>query len=589
MSHLIEDLPSGSRVQFATPKSMKQAVRVLANEFMSRKNMSDQPLTNLSFSTFALHPTVLAGLERAGFTLCTSIQKLTLPVALSGKDIAGQAQTGTGKTLAFLVAVVNRLVSRPAMPHRNPIAPRALILAPTRELAIQIHKDAMRFSGSLGLRFALVYGGVDYEKQRAALQAGVDVIIATPGRLIDYVRQQRVVDLNACEICVLDEADRMFDLGFIKDIRFLLRKLPPCTERQTLLFSSTLNYRVLELAYEHMHQPEKLSVDTETVTVSRVRQRVYFPADDEKIPLLLGLLLSSGGPRTIVFVNTKAVVEPIARALTSHGFKVGILSGDVAQRKRETLLTRFQQGELEVLVATDVAARGIHIEGLQSVYNYDLPFDPHDYVHRIGRTARLGADGDAISFACERYALSLPDIEAFIDQKIPVAQVTPELLSILPRSANHIHCVGDDDTIKEGQNTRRSPTKMAGQQRKTTGLAPNARRRRGPDSGPRVALQSSGSNVTPKVSQTADLDLADAKDATKAPFDSSEWQSRSPIPNAREVALRLKAMQQMATSSQTDAQGQRQAGDPSNQNHKKSLLRHLRDLLARLFGPLKIS
>ena len=587
MTHLIEDLPSGSSVQFATLTRAKQAVRVLAIEFMSKKNMSDQPLTNLSFSTFAIHPTVLAGLEQAGFTFCTSIQQLTLPVALSGKDIAGQAQTGTGKTLAFLVAVVNRLVSRPAMPQRSPIAPRALILAPTRELAIQIHKDAQRFSAGLGLRFALVYGGVDYERQRAALQAGVDVIIATPGRLIDYVRQQRVVDLHACEICVLDEADRMFDLGFIKDIRFLLRKLPPCTQRQTLLFSSTLNYRVLELAYEHMHQPEKLSVDTETVTVSRVRQRVYFPAEDEKIPLLLGLLLSSGGTRTIVFVNTKAVVEPIARALTHHGFKVGILSGDVAQRKRETLLTRFQQGELEVLVATDVAARGIHIDGLKSVYNFDLPFDPHDYVHRIGRTARLGADGDAISFACERYALSLPDIEVFIDQKIPVAQVTPELLSIQPRSANQMHRAAVGDKVAEEQNSRRSPTKMGAQQPKTTELSPNARRRRRPDSQPRVALQSSDGNVTPKITKTEGL--ADATDVTEAAFDASEWQSRSPIPHAREVALRLKAMQQMTTAPQTDAQGKGQASDSGNQNQKKSLLRHLRDFVARLFGPLKIS
>lgn len=395
--------------------------------------MSDKPLTDITFSSFDLHPALLAGLENAGFSRCTPIQALTLPVALAGRDVAGQAQTGTGKTLAFLVAVMNRLLSRPALAERKPEDPRALILAPTRELAIQIHKDAVKFGADLGLRFALVYGGVDYDKQRELLQQGVDVIIATPGRLIDYVKQHKVVSLHACEVCVLDEADRMFDLGFIKDIRFLLRRMPIRTERQTLLFSATLSHRVLELAYEHMNEPEKLVVEAETVTAARVRQRMYFPADDEKIPLLLGLLSRSEGARTMVFVNTKAFVERVARALERAGYRVGVLSGDVPQKKRETLLNRFQKGQLEILVATDVAARGLHIDGVSHVYNYDLPFDAEDYVHRIGRTARLGAEGDAISFACERYAMSLPDIEAYIEQKIPVEAVTAEVLTALPR------------------------------------------------------------------------------------------------------------------------------------------------------------
>ena len=395
--------------------------------------MSDKPLTDLTFSSFELHPSLLAGLDGAGFTRCTPIQALTLPVALTGRDVAGQAQTGTGKTLAFLVGVVNRLLSRPALADRKPEDPRALILAPTRELAIQIHKDAMKFAADTGLRFALVYGGVDYDKQRELLQKGVDVIIATPGRLIDYVKQHKVVSLHACEICVLDEADRMFDLGFIKDIRFLLRRMPERGTRQTLLFSATLSHRVLELAYEHMNEPEKLVVEAETVTAERVRQRMYFPADEEKIPLLLGLLSRGEGARTMVFVNTKVFVERVARALEKAGYRVGVLSGDVPQKKRETLLNRFQKGQLEILVATDVAARGLHIDGIKYVYNYDLPFDAEDYVHRIGRTARLGEEGDAISFACERYAMSLPDIEAYIDQKIPVEQVTSELLTALPR------------------------------------------------------------------------------------------------------------------------------------------------------------
>ena len=395
--------------------------------------MSDKPLTDITFDSFDLHPLLLAGLEGAGFTRCTPIQALTLPLALAGRDVAGQAQTGTGKTLAFLVAVIDRLLKRPALADRKAEDPRALILAPTRELAIQIHKDAVKLGDVLGLKFALVYGGVDYDKQRELLQRGADVIIATPGRLIDYVKQHKVVSLHACEICVLDEADRMFDLGFIKDIRFLLRRMPERTTRQTLLFSATLSHRVLELAYEHMNEPEKLVVETEFITAAKVRQKLYYPADEEKLPLLIGLLSRSEGARTMVFVNTKAFVERVARGLERAGYRVGVLSGDVPQKKRESLLKKFQAGQLELLVATDVAARGLHIDGVSHVYNYDLPFDAEDYVHRIGRTARLGAEGDAISFACERYGMSLPDIEAYIDQKIPGEHVTPEMLVALPR------------------------------------------------------------------------------------------------------------------------------------------------------------
>ena len=409
--------------------------------------MSDKPLTDITFDSFDLHPLLLAGLESAGFTRCTPIQALTLPLALAGRDVAGQAQTGTGKTLAFLVAVIDRLLKRPALADRKAEDPRALILAPTRELAIQIHKDAVKLGEELGLKFALVYGGVDYDKQRELLQRGADVIIATPGRLIDYVKQHKVVSLHACEICVLDEADRMFDLGFIKDIRFLLRRMPERTTRQTLLFSATLSHRVLELAYEHMNEPEKLVVETEFITAAKVRQKLYYPADEEKLPLLIGLLSRSEGARTMVFVNTKAFVERVARGLERAGYRVGVLSGDVPQKKRESLLKKFQAGQLELLVATDVAARGLHIDGVSHVYNYDLPFDAEDYVHRIGRTARLGAEGDAISFACERYGMSLPDIEAYIDQKIPGEHVTPEMLVALPRKPRE----GVEANAEEGE------------------------------------------------------------------------------------------------------------------------------------------
>ncbi|MBZ4186980.1 ATP-dependent RNA helicase RhlB [Thermomonas sp. RSS23] len=457
--------------------------------------MSDKPLTDITFSTFELHPDLLAGLEGAGFTRCTPIQAMTLPVALPGGDVAGQAQTGTGKTLAFLVTVINRLLTRPALADRKPEDPRALILAPTRELAIQIHKDAVKFASDLGLKFALVYGGVDYDKQRELLQAGADVIIATPGRLIDYVKQHKVVSLHACEVCVLDEADRMFDLGFIKDIRFLLRRMPERTTRQTLLFSATLSHRVLELAYEHMNEPQKLVVETEHITAARVRQKLYYPADEEKLPLLLGLLSRSEGARTMVFVNTKAFVERVARALEKAGYRVGVLSGDVPQKKRESLLKKFQAGQLEILVATDVAARGLHIDGIKYVYNYDLPFDAEDYVHRIGRTARLGEEGDAISFACERYAMSLPDIEAYIEQKIPSEPVTQALLTALPRPERPKPEAGaDGDSIGEifkevrearaAEDAKRGGSGRGG--RSNGNERPGARRGNGSDSrGPR--------------------------------------------------------------------------------------------------------
>lgn len=394
--------------------------------------MSDKPLTNICFENFGLHPHLLQGLEEAGFIRCTPIQAMTLPLTLAGKDVAGQAQTGTGKTAAFLVALYNRLLNGLGNPERRAEDPRAVILAPTRELAIQIEKDAKQIGRHTGLKLALIYGGVDYDKQRKLLEDGVDIIVATPGRLIDFVKQHSV-SFRAIEMMIMDEADRMFDLGFIKDIRFLLRRMPGPSERQNLLFSATLSHRVLELAYEHMNDPEKLVVETESITAASVRQTVYFPATEEKLPLLLGLLAQMDANRSMVFVNTKYGCERVALTLERAGYKVGVLSGDVPQKKRETLLARFVKGELSLLVATDVAARGLHIPGVSHVFNFDLPFDAEDYVHRIGRTARLGAEGDAISFACDEYAMSLPDIEAFIEMKMPVAQVDPALLLPLPR------------------------------------------------------------------------------------------------------------------------------------------------------------
>ncbi len=382
---------------------------------------------NILFSQLGLPAEILAGVRTAGFQQCTPIQAQTLPIALTGKDVAGQAQTGTGKTAAFLIAMFNHLLKHPA-PRSSQPAPRALILAPTRELAIQIHSDAEILGSATGLRMAVVYGGADYDRQRDQLQAGVDVLIGTPGRLIDYFRQ-KIYTLNQAQVLVMDEADRMFDLGFIKDIRFLLRRLPPPTERLNLLFSATLGHRVLELAYEHMNNPETVLIEPDKKTVDQVTQRIYFPGNEEKGPLLVGLLRSMQARRTMVFVNTKRAAEEIARLLEHNGLPAEAISGDVPQNKRLRMVKDFQEGTLPVLVATDVASRGLHVPDVSHVINYDLPQDAADYVHRIGRTARAGASGDAISFACETYAFSLPEIEDYIGNRIPVGTVDPALLS----------------------------------------------------------------------------------------------------------------------------------------------------------------
>jgi len=370
----------------------------------------------------------MQGIHDAGFTYCTPIQAQTLPLALAGRDVAGQAQTGTGKTAAFLVALYQTLLTHPAPASRGPTSIRALIIAPTRELAVQIHHDAEILGRHTGLRQAVVFGGVDYDKQRRQLEEGVDVLIGTPGRLIDYFKQH-VFDMRHAQVLVLDEADRMFDLGFIADIRYLLRRLPHPERRQSMLFSATLSHRVLELAYEHMNNPELVRIEPDKMTVDQVRQIMYYPAMEEKLPLLIGLLRLYEARRTMIFVNTKRIAERLEATLKANGFHAQALSGDVPQNKRLKFLRDFHNGDLAILIATDVASRGLHIPDVSHVFNYDLPQDAADYVHRIGRTARAGADGDAISFACEEYAVSLPEIEDYIGHKVPSASIPPELLA----------------------------------------------------------------------------------------------------------------------------------------------------------------
>ena len=391
--------------------------------------MTERLLTDVRFASLDLDSSVLRGIEDAGFEYCTPIQAQSLPAVLAGRDVEGQAQTGTGKTAAFLVGIMNVLLREPRPPEAGDGHPRAIVLAPTRELAVQIHKDAELIGAHTGLRFGVVFGGTGYESQREMLRAGLDVLIGTPGRLIDYFRQ-KIFHLNAVRVAVLDEADRMFDLGFIRDIRYLLRRLPPPHERLSMLFSATLSMRVRELAYEHMNSPAMVDATPENhVTVASVSQRLYHVGEKEKIPLLIGLLRRMDVTRTIIFFNTKREAENVDAWLAGNGFTAGMLTGDVPQKKRLALLDRFTRGELPVLLATDVAARGLHIPDVSHVFNYDLPQDAEDYVHRVGRTARVGATGDAVSFSCERFCYSLTDIEAFIGQSIPAEVASVESMA----------------------------------------------------------------------------------------------------------------------------------------------------------------
>jgi ATP-dependent RNA helicase RhlB len=356
------------------------------------------------------------GIKAAGFEKCTEVQSKVLPLALRGRDIAAQSQTGTGKTAAFLITTFTRLVWRGKVDHPGP---RALILAPTRELTVQIERDAQLLGKSTGLKLGVAFGGVDYDRQRQALLDGVDVLVGTPGRLIDYLKQG-VWHPEGIEMLVIDEADRMLDMGFIRDLRFILRRLPPFERRLSMLFSATLSWRAMELTYEYMNLPDQISASPAQVTAERAEEVLYHVERGEKASLLLGLMTKGDWERTMIFTNMKIEAEKVGRLLQHHGIRGQAITGNLEQKKRLRLMEDFKNGDLPVLVATDVASRGLHIEGVTDVVNWDLPQDPEDYVHRIGRTARAGADGKAISLADEECVYYLESIEKLIGYKIPV-------------------------------------------------------------------------------------------------------------------------------------------------------------------------
>lgn len=385
--------------------------------------MSNSHLSSTSFASLGLNSKLLANVQATGFEYCTHIQAKTLPHSITGQDIAGQAQTGTGKTAAFLIAIFEHLLRNTAAKSGC----RALVIAPTRELAIQIHQDAIALANNLPLTLALAYGGANYKKQLQQVSANPDIVIGTTGRLIDFYKK-KALNLKNCQALVLDEADRMFDLGFIADVRFLLRRCPAPQQRLTLLFSATLSHKVQELAYEHMDNPKFIKVAKKSIVTTQIEQYLYQPGNDEKIRLLIGLIRRSKPSRALVFANTKSTAEFVHACLEQENIKSALLSGDVPQQRRGRIVKEFAAGKYNVVVATDVASRGLHIDDISHVFNYDLPQMAEDYVHRIGRTARAGTSGMAISFACEETAFNLMDIEDYIKQAIPKKNISEQLL-----------------------------------------------------------------------------------------------------------------------------------------------------------------
>jgi ATP-dependent RNA helicase RhlB len=388
----------------------------------------EHPLEQITFESLTLPEPVLEGIRGADFKYCTPIQGAALPLALAGKDVAGQAQTGTGKTAAFLITIFSQLLKKPPQQPkgRGRTGPRSLIIAPTRELARQIDKDAQLLGKHCGFNIVCIYGGVDYDKQRNQIKDGVDILIATPGRLIDYYKQ-KFFSLKLVEVLVIDEADRMFDMGFIQDLRYLLRNTSPYDKRLSMLFSATLNFRVMELCYEHMNNPEKVTIEPEKAVVDDIAQSLYHVGHLEKFNLLLGLLKQEEGEKVLIFCNTKAVSERLETKLKHNGYNAGQISGDLHQKARIRVLENFTAGDLDILIATDVASRGIHVDDITHVINFDLPQDPEDYVHRIGRTARAGKKGTAITLCCENYAAHLERVEEYIKHPIPVVWAEEEL------------------------------------------------------------------------------------------------------------------------------------------------------------------
>ena len=388
------------------------------DEVASDTQITAQVIEKVKFDTLNLDASVQQGIDALGFEFCSPIQGRILPHTLAGNDAIGKAQTGTGKTAAFLITIFNDLLSHPIEGERYLGEPRAVIIAPTRELVMQIASDAQELGRFTGLKTVTLIGGADYQKQLNQVnRAPVDIIVATPGRLIDFM-ERRDLALDRVEILVLDEADRMLDMGFIPQVKRIVRATPRKEDRQTLLFSATFTQDIMNLAGQWTFEPITVEIEPERVATASVDQRVYLVSSRERFPVLMDILKAPSVESVIIFANRRDQVRRLYEKLRKEGVQCGMLSGEITQAKRTKTLDNFKTGRSKVLVATDVAGRGIHVEGISHVVNYNLPEDPEDYVHRIGRTGRAGASGVSISFASEDDAFLLPDIEALLGHSL---------------------------------------------------------------------------------------------------------------------------------------------------------------------------
>ncbi len=374
----------------------------------------------MRFEELNLDPRLLRAIADRGYTETTDVQERTLAVTLPGGDAAVQSQTGTGKTAAFLITIFSRLFQD----RRN----KALIIAPTRELAIQIEGEAEALGHKLGFRYGAFYGGVGYDHQESLLRKGVDIVIGTPGRLIDF-EEKGLLKLGEYKILIIDEADRLFDMGFLPDLKKIFKKLPAPGARQCQLFSATLNRISRQIAMLYMNLPEFIELTPDQVTVEAITQELYQVKSHLKLNLLLGILKTEAPRNALIFTNMRYSAARLARKLSQNGLRAQYLTGDLAQNQRMRVMDDFSEGKFPILVATDVAARGLHIDGLEMVVNYDLPQDHENYVHRIGRTGRMGQTGKAVSLACEKFSENLYPIERYIGMTIPEKKATAALFA----------------------------------------------------------------------------------------------------------------------------------------------------------------
>jgi ATP-dependent RNA helicase RhlB len=372
----------------------------------------------MRFTELNFHPDIQKGLEEALFEVCTPVQQMTFEQTLAGRDVYVQSQTGTGKTAAFLLTIFHLFKSGGDGGRK-----KAIVIVPTRELAVQVEEEAMILGKYCGFKTGSFYGGVGYEKQDKLLKADIDIYIGTPGRLIDYCKSKKL-DLSQFDVLIIDEADRMFDMGFVPDIMYMIKKMKPPTERLTMLYSATLSQRVKQLAWEYMNDPVEIEIEPENITLDVIKQELYHVSKEEKFSLLMGIIRRDNPESMLLFTNTRRMAEILSKRLAANGIRNEYISGDLPQKKRLQIISDMKDGKTRVLVATDVAARGLHIDDLVLVINYDLPDDCENYVHRIGRTARAGKAGRAVSLACESYVYNLEAIESFIKMKLEV--VWPE-------------------------------------------------------------------------------------------------------------------------------------------------------------------